>query len=310
MKMLSKYLLFCVAAFVFWACELESPTDAGSTYENSPSVKASNIDFYVQYVRGSSFSSPITVITSKDEFDKFYKKYDKGQYSYSDDFFEENYIVVVSLWEPSGSIRHRVESIDENGNIVISRLLPEIGTDDIGEWSIIIGLSNDVKIEQFKAVFVDVNVSKGPTMDSRVVSYKPHVVINDYVQLAGIGYESHGFTTDEEILKLWFPHIFNEGLAKSECNYFALYHTSSSSGLGGSYEILSQDMVLHYTYCTWGDSPGLTTCDFATRAMLICDDKNWTLKESIDLDSVRGYEDTHWNCNNGNGAPDWKEIYF
>ncbi|MDR2583833.1 MAG: hypothetical protein LBC75_10165 [Fibromonadaceae bacterium] len=301
MKTFTKYLLFCVAAFALWACELEAPTD----------VEASNIDFYIQYVRGRSFSSPITVITSKDEFDKFYEKYDKGQYSYSDDFFEENYIVVVSLWEPSGSIRHRVERIDENGDIVISRLLPEIGTDDIGEWSIIIGLSNDVKIKQFKAVFVDVKVSKGPTMDSRVVSYQPHVVINDYVQLIEpIGYETYGFTTNKEILKLWFPHIFNEGLAKSECNYFALYHTSSSSGLAGSYEILSQDMVLHHTHCTWGNSPGLTTEDFAKRAMLICDDKNWTLKESIDFNSVRYYEDPHWNCWNDNGAPDRKEIYF
>jgi hypothetical protein len=303
MKTFTKYLLFCGAALVLWACELEAPT--------SPSVKASNIDFYVQYVRGSSFSSPITVITSKDEFDKFYKKYDKGQYSYSDYFFEENYIVVVSLWEPSGSIRHRVERIDENGDIVISRLLPEIGTTDIGEWSIIIGLNNDVKIEQFKAVFVDVKVSEGPTMDSRVVSYQPHVVVNDYVmQQLGYRYDSYGFITNEEILKLWFPNIFNEGLAKSECNYFALYHTSSSSGLSGSYEILSQDMVLHYTHCTWGESPGVSTCDFAHRAMLICDDKNWTLKESIDFGSVRSYEDPHWNCSNGNGAPDRKEIYF
>ncbi len=64
--------------------------------------------------------------------------------------------MIVELWEPSGSIRHKVERIDENGNIIINRLMPEIGTTDIGQWSIIIELNNNFKFEKFKTVFVDI----------------------------------------------------------------------------------------------------------------------------------------------------------
>jgi len=75
---------------------------------------------------------------------------------YSSSFFEDNFLVIVSLQENSGSIRHNVERIDENGDIVINRLEPEIGTADMAEWNIIIELANSTKTEQFRPVFVNI----------------------------------------------------------------------------------------------------------------------------------------------------------
>jgi hypothetical protein len=150
----------------------------------------------------------------------------------------------------------------------------------------------------------------GPAMDRSVVSYHTKIMVNDYVwEQLGNKWYGNGLVTDKEILELWFPHIFNDGQAKSECNYFALYFTNSSSGLMRSYEILSQDMVLYKIGCTW-KSIGGETSDFAHRAMLICDDKDWKIKESINLDSIQNISDPDWECDSGEGGPDWEEVYF
>jgi len=163
MKTSLKYLLFCGAVFVFWACN------------SSDSVKAST--FNVQYTKNRVFSSGepiITVISSKNEIKKYYgnqkvKIWDKqgdvwhGQEGYntiekySDNYFANNFLVIVEFWERSDAVRHKVESIDRNGNIVINRLLAEMGTEDIGYWGIIIELNNNLRVKQFQPVFVDVD---------------------------------------------------------------------------------------------------------------------------------------------------------
>ena len=134
-------------------------------------VPAPNLD--IQYIRtgsvGGYAESPV-VISSTAEL----KRYDLSiPYSiigsdgvtsngftdkaaqYTDDFFKTNFLVIVPKGEPSGSIRHKVESVDEFGNIVISRLLPQVGTADVAAWHIIIPLNNDYKRKEYNAVFTD-----------------------------------------------------------------------------------------------------------------------------------------------------------
>jgi len=134
----------------------------------------------VQYIRTNGYIDgvnypQITVISTKNELEQYYEKY-KDKYDffsresaytdsatgfvdamkkYTDDFFADHYLAIILLEEGSGSIRHRVERIEENGGIVISRLSPEIGTSDMAEWHIIIELDNSFKPEQFSAVFID-----------------------------------------------------------------------------------------------------------------------------------------------------------
>ena len=66
-------------------------------------------------------------------------------------FFEENYLIFVLLEEGSGSIRHEVRSVeqteDKKLSISIDRNVPEVGTDDMAEWHIILELSRDVLVE-------------------------------------------------------------------------------------------------------------------------------------------------------------------
>jgi len=142
-----------------WDCRKWETEPKKGFFPDHP--RFSSISFNVQYLRGGYqdyYGEPIvTVVSSKNEIEQHYGKYEsKMLEKYSDDYFADNFLVIVDLWEPSGSIRHKVERIDENGEIVINRLMPEIGTADIGYWSIIIELNNNFKLEQFQTVFLDI----------------------------------------------------------------------------------------------------------------------------------------------------------
>jgi len=127
----------------------------------------------VQYVRTNYFDTghqhSITIISSTRELEQYFERNRNQIYDssgavmpdrdflnaiekYSASFFAENFLLIVRLVEPSGSNRHRVERIDENGDIVIRRLVPEVGTADMAAWSIIIELDNAFKNRRYQVV--------------------------------------------------------------------------------------------------------------------------------------------------------------
>ena len=118
--------------------------------------------FKVEYIRTNwhDRNSEITVISSFNAFNQLSSDLTDflgnayGQ-QYTDDFFMRRYLVIVSLEEPSGSIRHRVERVEENGDIVIVRLVPEIGTADMAGWDIIIELDKAFTPDIFNIVIID-----------------------------------------------------------------------------------------------------------------------------------------------------------
>jgi len=121
--------------------------------------------FSVHYVRTSWYEgkSGVTVITSVDELNRHFANSTDWLgndfiHQYTAEFFNKNYLVIVALTENSGSNRHRVDMVDENGDIVITRLLPEIGTMDMAGWDIIIELDNSFKPGRFNVVFIDESV--------------------------------------------------------------------------------------------------------------------------------------------------------
>jgi len=177
----SMTLLLILAAIS--ACEFsEVSEDAGNPLPGAPVHLSFNVQTIhtQQYVRTDwiqDFDYPVvTVITSKNELDEYYDDYrDKYNFdrsaegyspisfndaieNYSEEFFENNFIVIVLLSEYSGSIRHEVESVDSNGEIMIIRKVPEIGTSDMAQWTIIIELNNDYKAEQYSVDFIEKNV--------------------------------------------------------------------------------------------------------------------------------------------------------
>jgi len=152
-----------------------------SSQQHSTMSNGSIQDFDVQYIRtgyvGGSVNPVIFVIRSEAELEQFFglymNRYDlltrwqsysdltmtfmNAAAKYNNNFFTDKFLVVITLEENSGSIRHKVERIENNGNIVINRLVPEIGTSDMAEWNIIIELNNSFKAEEFRAIFVDTN---------------------------------------------------------------------------------------------------------------------------------------------------------
>jgi hypothetical protein len=132
------------------------------------------VNFAAQYIRTDEYRAAdqypvITIITSKDELENLYaEKYDMSEYpylaaninldnalkNYSDDYFKNNFLVMIVLEESSGGTRHKIETINSDGKIMINRLLPEMGTADMAKWSIIIELENDVSTRNFTAEIV------------------------------------------------------------------------------------------------------------------------------------------------------------
>jgi len=127
-----------------------------------------------RYIEGAEYPI-VTVITSGDELEQYCDTVKGIQdpssrppvYSdrtarfleaveiYTDEFFENCFLVLVLLQEESGSNRHDVKSIDEDGNIVIRRVAPEIGTADMAQWHIIIEFDNDFPVDKFSVTVLN-----------------------------------------------------------------------------------------------------------------------------------------------------------
>ena len=175
-----KKIIFGLALFIFLgafiACDnSNSSGDLGITPTN-PGRFAFNAQYvHTQYVQGtwtSGIDYPrLTVISSRAALDQYFNDYEglydfsRYQYSptgfmdaienYSEAFFGDNFLVLVLLEETSGSNRHRVENITDNGNITITRRIPEIGASDMAQWHIIIELDKEDKFEQYQVVFLE-----------------------------------------------------------------------------------------------------------------------------------------------------------
>lgn len=92
---------------------------------------------------------------------------------YDEAFFEENYLIFVVLEEGSGSIRHKVSSVKQAGDkqisINIERKVPEVGTDDMAQWHIIVELSRENLVRSSESV--EVYLDGGLVVDGKGVLY-------------------------------------------------------------------------------------------------------------------------------------------
>jgi len=141
-----------------------------------------DINFNAQYVRTDGYldgvSYPVvTMIDSRIELDNYYNEnkdsyylermenadsdttigFLDATYKYDDAYFKDNILVLVLLEEGSGSVRHKVLGVKGNKNstdIAIKRIVPEIGTDDMAEWHIMVELKREIyKGSEIKVIF-------------------------------------------------------------------------------------------------------------------------------------------------------------
>jgi hypothetical protein len=62
---------------------------------------------------------------------------------YMDDFFKINLLILVLVQESSGSNRHKVADVVRSNtglDILVDRLVPEVGTADMAQWHILVEL--------------------------------------------------------------------------------------------------------------------------------------------------------------------------
>jgi len=164
MKKLTVFILpLAVVFMVLTACINNKSSVSGDT---DRMAGGSLTDPVVQYIRiGSGFgprNPTCTVISSVSELEQYSRNFNSGSFwdtgyteavsRYTTTYFSNNFLVIVFLEENSGSNRHKVESINNNGDIVIQQIIPEIGTTDMATWNIIIELNNSYKQEQFRVI--------------------------------------------------------------------------------------------------------------------------------------------------------------
>lgn len=165
--------ILAAAAFVFLAgCGAGGETTTGTT-KSPVSTTAAPVELKIkaQYIRNIANPDKIAGLPSvyairsraevdnyiKANKDKYYDKLGRNEDLASDGFldavgkydaayFKNNLLIFVVLVEPSGSIRHEVVKLEQtkDGSVLtVNRLLPEVQTDDIAYWHIIVELSKE-----------------------------------------------------------------------------------------------------------------------------------------------------------------------
>lgn len=157
-----------------------------SDKETAIETDYADLEFGVQYVRTNGYHDGVrypvvTVIHSMDELNAYYEA-NKENYSlerrtgtiysdstigfldacdkYDDEYFKDRILLLVLLEEGSGSIRHsvdRVANVDGKIEVEIRTIVPEIGTDDMAEWHILIEPEAGIFVEDAEDITVFIN---------------------------------------------------------------------------------------------------------------------------------------------------------
>ena len=161
-------------------------------------------DFYARYIRTDGYHEDVdypvvTVIHSVEELNAYYETnkalYDLERrttvYSdtsigfldacdkYDDAYFEDQVLVMVLLEEGSGSTKHKVQSVawseqNKKLTVYIESIVPEVGTDDMAEWHILVEPESIVKVDSgddVTVIFDGVDPHTQPTTASHSRGY-------------------------------------------------------------------------------------------------------------------------------------------
>lgn len=111
---------------------------------------------------GDGFGSEIELVRSLDDLEKFRIEAqiplagnDSGALgqlnTYTNEFFEAHDLILISLWETSGSSRLSVKGLsfsDGTVQVNLKRKSPQVGTDDMCPWAFIIECEKNAEIEK------------------------------------------------------------------------------------------------------------------------------------------------------------------
>ena len=169
-------LVMCI--FVLVSCKSEDAgknndtpvkvyTDGGLSDKTPKTDDIIECEFSAQYIRTDGYHDGVhypvvTVVHSVDELNAYYEA-NKDKYSlerragaissdstigfldacdkYDEEYFESKILLLVLLEEGSGSVRHKVGRVsinDDEITVDIATIIPEVGTDDMADWHILI----------------------------------------------------------------------------------------------------------------------------------------------------------------------------
>lgn len=131
------------AEYVFVTEPAEEPAEAYSYTDDGLFIPQK-----VHYYRTDDFNADnaLRVVTSLDD--------DFPQYG--DDFFRDNALITFSVTEGSGSIRHEIRGIGEDNVIHLTRYVPEVGTCDMAQYTIVIEVPKALAGGSFTVKYNDI----------------------------------------------------------------------------------------------------------------------------------------------------------
>jgi len=190
-KLYALILLAGIAVFMLAACGKDDTSPEPQEPQESPDVNInaeppppaeplprddiSSITVLYSRIDWRDNMESTTIIRSVDELREYYEELAAVNMNdldddliwrftgekYNNGFFADNFLVLITVSEISGSNRHAVSSIEEDNNVLkisIDREVPEIGTADMAGWLIIIELTGNYSVTEADVFFTDVPV--------------------------------------------------------------------------------------------------------------------------------------------------------
>lgn len=172
----------------------KNPEEQTNRDENIGEYKEISYEFNARYIRSGSYGGDsdfpiVKYIKSREELEKYVQD-NHADYiinmsnpsfldacsQYDKEFFSNKMLILLVIEEGSGSIRHKVNGIsritedgEERLKIDVDRKVPEVGTDDMALWHLIIETEkNALPPEEKTYVFID---GKNASLDGHYVSH-------------------------------------------------------------------------------------------------------------------------------------------
>ena len=163
---MKKLFMVLLAALLLAGCAKPGATvkPTADTVQPTEQFFERSIVWSAQYVRTDRYIQdaqyPDVLVLDSVAALTAYEEYDRLKDScagYDEAFFEEYFLVMVLVEEPSGSNSHevlKVEQADDKTAISIKRNIAQVGTCDMARWHIIVQLKRDVPVKSGKDVQV------------------------------------------------------------------------------------------------------------------------------------------------------------
>lgn len=106
---------------------------------------------------GEEIYDGLTVIDSADKLSGYADQLDESRYNA--EFFKENALIIAYFTEGSGSVKLSFEGVSADGEIVVKREIPEIGTCDMAYYRMVIEIpQEEIAHKDFRLVCNNVNI--------------------------------------------------------------------------------------------------------------------------------------------------------